>query len=51
MKFCRYCGIEETEDDAIYCEKCGKPFSNFKQQMWCETAFISRFLVKIEMQN
>lgn len=28
MKFCRYCGIQEPDDNAIYCEHCGKAFSN-----------------------
>lgn len=28
MKFCKYCGYQETEDNAKFCEKCGKPFSN-----------------------
>ena len=26
MKFCKYCGNQEQDDDARFCEKCGKPF-------------------------
>ena len=26
MKFCKYCGNQEQDDNARFCEKCGKPF-------------------------
>ncbi len=27
MKFCRFCGRPESDDKALFCEHCGKPFS------------------------
>ena len=27
MKYCRYCGKSESDDDARFCEACGKEFS------------------------
>lgn len=26
MKFCRYCGKQEDDDNALFCEKFGKIF-------------------------
>ena len=32
MKYCRYCGKQEIDDEARYCERCGKPFSNITNE-------------------
>lgn len=29
MKYCRYCGRGEEDDKALFCEKCGKQFSQY----------------------
>ncbi len=36
MKFCRFCGRKELDDEAIFCEHCGKPFSSGKPNC-CES--------------